>query len=731
MELAIAIATLVISFVTALFVFQNNPKSATHVYFGMLVFCISLYPIFNYLAVNSAEGQAFLWAKLILLVSIPQGPLLYFFAKVYPEPKFVFKPRLQLLIALWVLLNIILAFAGLLFKGVIVEDKTVTIEPGPVIPSFGILHATTILAGLTVLAKKYHRSKGQNRKQLGYVFYGILLSFSLMFLITIILPIFLKNTVLLAISPIFLALSVVVVAYAIVSQKLFDIRAAVARSVAYVLSLSFIGFVYGLIIFALFSMAGLESLSVGMERAIYVGLALATAVMYPGIKKFFATATTKIFFQDTYDPQQFLDALNRVLVAKVDLEPLLKDTAQIIQESISAEYCSFAIRPTAYFEERVIGTRLLRINEEDLKLLHELTPKLHHRVIVADELQEEDAELKKIMNRYDIAVMARLVTTIRYDIEGIGYLMLGAKKSGNIYSSQDKNIVGIIANELVIAIQNALRFEEIEKFNETLQEKVDDATKQLRKTNDKLKQLDETKDEFISMASHQLRTPLTSVKGYLSMVLEGDAGEISEMQRKLLDQAFVSSQRMVYLIADLLNVSRLRTGKFVIEPIISNLADVVEGEIGQLKDTASGRGLELTYDKPSEFPALYLDETKMRQVIMNFTDNAIYYTPSGGHITVRLEDKGESIEFTVSDDGMGVPKSEQPHLFTKFYRANNAKTARPDGTGLGLFMAKKVIVAQGGSIIFNSQEGKGSTFGFMFPKSKLQPPASEQPASHE
>ena len=118
-----------------------------------------------------------------------------------------------------------------------------------------------------------------------------------------------------------------------------------------------------------------------------------------------------------------------------------------------------------------------------------------------------------------------------------------------------------------------------------------------------------------------------------------------------------------------------------------------------------------------------LDETKIRQVIMNFTDNAIYYTPAGGHIHVGLADKGQSIELTVKDDGLGVPKTEQHHLFGKFYRAGNARKARPDGTGLGLFMAKKVIAAQGGAIIFHSEEGKGSTFGFSFAKEKLLPPA--------
>jgi signal transduction histidine kinase len=166
----------------------------------------------------------------------------------------------------------------------------------------------------------------------------------------------------------------------------------------------------------------------------------------------------------------------------------------------------------------------------------------------------------------------------------------------------------------------------------------------------------------------------------------------------------------------------LRTGKFVIDAIPSNLADVVKGEVDQLLETAASRDLELTYEKPDNFPELLLDETKIRQVIMNFIDNAIYYTPSGGHIRVELKDTGSTIEYTVTDDGLGVPKSEQHHLFTKFYRANNAKKARPDGTGLGLFMAKKVIVAQGGSLIFKSTEGKGSTFGFTFDKEKLKIP---------
>ena len=294
----------------------------------------------------------------------------------------------------------------------------------------------------------------------------------------------------------------------------------------------------------------------------------------------------------------------------------------------------------------------------------------------------------------------------------VGIMVIGVMRDIGTVSPTEKLLFERLSEAVGLAVDNKLLFEENQRI-----------VKQLKRTNEKLKALDETKDEFISMASHQLRTPLTSVKGYISMVMEGDAGKISASQSKLLNQAFVSSQRMVYLIADLLNVSRLRTGKFVIEAKPTNLAELVEGEIGQLKETAAGRSLELTYEKPKEFTSLMLDETKIRQVVMNFVDNAIYYTPAGGHINVKVSETPEAVEFTVTDDGLGVPKAEQHHLFGKFYRAGNAKKARPDGTGLGLFMAKKVIIAQGGSIIFSSTEGKGSTFGFHFGKAKLAVPA--------
>jgi signal transduction histidine kinase len=202
--------------------------------------------------------------------------------------------------------------------------------------------------------------------------------------------------------------------------------------------------------------------------------------------------------------------------------------------------------------------------------------------------------------------------------------------------------------------------------------------------------------------------------------LEGDTGSIKKQQKDMIALAFESANNMVDLIADLLNVSRLQSGKFVIENKPTDLVDMVEKEVKRLAEAAASKKITLSFDKPKDFPMLSLDETKIRQVVMNFIDNALYYTPSEGSVSVKLDSTSHSILFTVTDTGVGVPKDVQHHLFTKFYRADNARKMRPDGTGLGLFMAKKVVIAQGGALIFKSEEGKGSTFGFSFPHAAVQ-----------
>jgi len=165
-----------------------------------------------------------------------------------------------------------------------------------------------------------------------------------------------------------------------------------------------------------------------------------------------------------------------------------------------------------------------------------------------------------------------------------------------------------------------------------------------------------------------------------------------------------------------LNLSRINTGKFVIEESPVYLPAIIETELQQLREMAQAKKIELKLTMPPTFPTLMLDDGKMHQAIMNLIDNALYYTPEGGKVDVQLVDTPGTIEFRVVDNGIGVPREAQKHLFGKMFRAENARRARPDGTGLGLFMVKKVVAEQQGAIIFETEENKGSTFGFRFNK---------------
>ena len=197
-------------------------------------------------------------------------------------------------------------------------------------------------------------------------------------------------------------------------------------------------------------------------------------------------------------------------------------------------------------------------------------------VILAN--QVKDPELKKLLDIH----RTKIVIPLLHQNQETGILFLGEHKSLG-YSSRDIEMLESIAGELAVSIRNSLSMEEINELNKSLQRRIDEATKELRFSNRQLQRLDEAKNEFISMASHQLRTPLTSIKGYLDMMLEGDLGKISPTQRAVLREVFSSSERMVRLINDFLNVSRLQTGKFTIDKQSVDIAQILRDEVSLLK----------------------------------------------------------------------------------------------------------------------------------------------------
>ncbi|HTK60692.1 MAG TPA: ATP-binding protein [Candidatus Baltobacteraceae bacterium] len=228
------------------------------------------------------------------------------------------------------------------------------------------------------------------------------------------------------------------------------------------------------------------------------------------------------------------------------------------------------------------------------------------------------------------------------------------------------------------------------------------------------RQLDRQKSEFIFLASHQLRTPLTAIKWFLEMVLSGDAGKLEETQEKFLKNAFESNERMIDLINDLLSVSRIESGTIELVPVETNLNEMLKGVIDESRPLADAKRIAIEYF-PVDLPRIEIDPKLVRQVFMNLISNAIKYTPTGGQVRVSSGREGDFLTFSVKDTGIGVPPEEQPLLFTKFFRATNAAKSDAEGTGLGLYVVKEVVELSGGKLKFESALGQGSTFTFTLP----------------
>ena len=720
MLIAVIIAA-IIQGIVGLFIYQKKRDDISNIAFALVCFTSLFWALTNYVyTVYPARVFSLEIIRFVLFFVVVQNTVFFIFSHNYLSSRQTLtKRRLQAVIAASLVVALATLSPFVFSSGTVIAGQT-NPNPGILIPLF-MLHAMyTIGSGLRSLIKRMHHSHGRERNQLKFILFASVVNWVVVPITNFAITLALHTTLFAKISPFYTLAFAGIIAYAMVTQKLFDIRSAVARSVGYVMVVLTITVIYGLGLFGV-----IDVLFKGPDKEVVrqvISLILITplALMFHKTRQYFDAVSNRLFYRDAYDTQDVLDQIGRVVVSEIDLYRSLAATRQILTEALKVSFVEFALikNENVYFEARTSKT----VEPPSLFALGQVIREQKKSIIIADEPGSASRFRQKFAEA-NVAISLRLKTQDQV----VGYILLGEKRSGDIFSAQDKKLLEIMASQLSVSIQNALRFEEIQNFNLTLQARVSEATRKLRTANEKMKVLDETKDDFISMASHQLRTPLTSIKGYISMVMEGDAGKLNAQQEQMLGQAFFSSQRMVFLIADLLNLSRLKTGKFIIEATPVNLAEVVEQELHQLRETAASRGHTLDYVKPAEFPTLMLDETKIRQVIMNFTDNAIYYTPNGGHIVVRLLDNPTTVELRIEDNGIGVPKHEQPHLFTKFYRAGNARKARPDGTGLGLFMAKKVIVASGGSLIFETVEGKGSTFGFRFVKSRLAVP--EQPAT--
>lgn len=289
----------------------------------------------------------------------------------------------------------------------------------------------------------------------------------------------------------------------------------------------------------------------------------------------------------------------------------------------------------------------------------------------------------------DDAFYKRLWDTLKNKRQPFNVELKNKRKNGEIYNAilraapildEKQEVVGFIATE-------------------------EDITERIR--------VDQAKSEFVSLASHQLRTPLTVIRWYAEML--GASNPLTDEQKGYINQIQEANKRVISLVSALLNVSRIELGTFFVQPVPINLPLIAEQVTKELAPLFEQKAITVTNMFDSATNNFLGDENLLRIIFHNLLTNACKYTPARGKVTVTIEKKDQNVHIRVSDTGVGIPDDAKPYIFTKLFRADNVKEIDETGNGLGLYIVKSVVEAGGGTIVFESAEGKGSTFSVTFP----------------
>ncbi|MBU0618830.1 hypothetical protein KKD62_01190 [Patescibacteria group bacterium] len=705
----LVLVSIIFNFILALVIHFRGGRKKAHLAFeftilGILGWCVTMF----FYRMSSPESAVF-WARWLYFFPtfIPTGFVV--FGLLFPNHKLNKK-----IFVLIVLANLIMAWLTLQPGAVVIG---VRFSLGEKIINFGwayyygyIIYIPVLFSlSYLVLFKKYRRESAIIRQQILYIILGLTGSSTIGITTNLILPTF-GFFELNWLGQVTLFIWVGSVTYAIVKHRLMDIRLVVARTVAWALLVFILEVFYTFLILSLtrvFYGGGMNSWQIVLNGA----LTLITAVTFHPLRRLLERITDSIFFKDRYDTEDFLKAMGRILGSTLEIELLAnKLLTRLLTEMKLSHACLVSLK--GHKIEHIFSQNC----QQGAVSYHQIRSILTsaQRPLIFDELPE--GKRKNLLRQLDIGFVAPL----RVKDKEMGILVLGHKLSGDIYFDQDIQVLSILTSEVAVAIQNALSYEEIKKFSNTLKLEVDKATLKIKNTNKRLKELSDLKDEFVSVASHEMRTPMTIIKGYLSMLLEGDAGKLSPKAKDLISDAFEGATRMIRLVNNMLNVSRIESGRISVNLQDVQLEKICEEVVDEFRIEAREHGLKLKFETlgtNEPLPKVRVDIDRIREVLVNLVANAIKFTPHG-HIFVRCQVKDDLLLTEIEDTGVGIPKEARKKLFRKFSQASLRDAQERKGSGLGLYICQLMINEFGGKIWFNSKVGKGTTFFFVLPTVK-------------
>lgn len=723
----ILIISIAINLLLAVFVFSKNRKSLINIFFSATIAGSALWGFGMLFFRLSTNETVDFWSYLIYLgIDVP---IFFFllFSFVYPSgsfPKNIFS-RLFLIISS-VAVFVITFIPGYIVKENEVINGEIIVTLGSGFPLHIVILSIFFIWAFKNLNVSYKKSDGIVKSQLLYLSIGVFLTFSIGLVTNMVM--FSYTTKYAWIGPSATIFMSGFITYAITRYRLMDIKVVLRRSIVAFSTLMASTFIFVTITYLLlyFIKSSIESSL--LVEIIIIFILILTLTNF--VKKLITVFFNKLFFAPLYNKEIALNKLAQRIPEVLNLKELVDLIINTIQLGLEIEKISvwsldnnkneFTLLKTIGFKIQDIDTLIK--NTELLKyfliyndpvIYHEIDGLLENYNLRVSSKMFRD--LKDRMKQAKLEVILPLI--VKKDI--VGMILLGRKVDGTSYTNEDISTLRIIASHSAVALDNAGLYKETQQFANKMEKEVKRATSELRKVNKQLMKLDKAKSEFISIASHQLRTPLTVIKGYASMLLEGDYGKVDKEVKPAVNSIFASSNRMSSLVENLLNVSRIESGKIIFNLKNIDLNKIIENIVSEFGAIVKKKHLSLSYIHSEDDFHINADEIKIREVVSNLIDNAVKYTEKGG-ITIKLElakNEEKAIILSVKDSGIGIDKEDSPNVFQKFRRGKKVALVYTDGLGLGMFFSQKIVEAHNGKIWVESDgEGKGSTFFVKLPK---------------
>ncbi len=739
--LIFTILSVVSTIALAAIVLLNNRKSVIHI--SLFIFSLGFAGAIgsNYLTSYFTEAnQVLLWIRMTMFFASILTPSFYLFIKNFPERKLVVSHKEVALIVALTLFSMLLAISPWMFTNVEIVDGNIVPSQGPGIFYFFAIFLYYLVSSIILLVKKIRQTTGVQKAQLRYILAGLAISFTFILFFNVVMTLIFKNSSLITLTNIAPLIFIGTVGYAIVKHRLMDIRLIVKRTSVYVSS----------IVAVLLIALGLYRLEIAYFKEIIPPgtwgpiVLLAGIILFDPIKRSFERIANKYFFASLYTYQNTLEELGKKLTFTIDLSDIIDSIIKTIKNTMRLDRSgvllydnpssNFKIYRTEGFTESN-GISLVRNNFLTGYLIKNRMPVLYQEL---ESLQNngngEKAEIAKLqtnMRRIEAHICLPLLVKDKL----IGIIVLGQKVSRDAYTKEDMRLLEAVTNQASIAVENARLYDEIRQFNRTLQQKVSAQTHNIKAKNVQLEKLLKAQSEFLDIASHQLRTPVSVIRGIISMFQDGDMAKLpKEKQAEFIESASQKGAKLDQIINDILAASELDSRKFDIDaktPKIQ-LEEVVDRAVKGFKLEAEQRKIDLVWQKPAaSLPQIVGNAEFLEQAVSNFISNALKYTPSTemvkearakrktkGRVKVDIRKVKNDLVVSVSDDGIGIPKDEVKKLFQKFSRASNATAMYTDGSGLGLFIVREIIEGHRGKAWVESEEGKGSKFYLSLPITK-------------